>query len=71
MLSPSVTQNSTLARHVISVTGTKAPDQHFGDGVKSTKFNTFDPVPKVLIRPQSDAKVTRLAGDASATCPCA
>ncbi len=47
MRSLGVTQNFTLARHVISVTGTKAPDQHFGDGVKSTKFNTFDPVPKV------------------------
>ena len=23
-------------------------NQHFGDGVKSVEFNTFDPVPKVL-----------------------
>ena len=28
--------------------------EHFGDGVKSAKFNTFDPVPKVTI-----PKVTR------------
>ncbi len=27
-------------------------NQHFGDGVKSVEFNTFDPVPKVLMAAQ-------------------
>ena len=49
-------QNQHFDRFALNVTLCASLWQHFGDGVKSANFNTFDPVPKVTRLPQRDKK---------------